>query len=453
MSTEFTVDSIPYAPPHVVCKEGTPGLYLLLDPDTPHWVIVEDIGKDLVFLCDGKKTLDEIIITLCKKYGEPYEESVEGVLEFANELKKKQFIQDEEFLPYIPPDKKNAPFQSLWISVTNHCNLRCKHCHLSSGLPLENELTTEEICRLIQEAAELGASKLVITGGEPLLRKDILRILEYGSQNIEKVTFITNGVLITEKMAKKLKEVNITIQVSLDGARQETHDFIRGEGSYKKTVSGLMNLVKAGVQPCISMTILKNNVNEIPEMANLTKKLGIKYLHFPILQIKGRAKENEALVALKNEELVAAMMKILEIPKPGDLQISIEKNVRGKIERMQRVDFCEAGCSMVSVAADGKVYPCNGLHVDEFYAGTIREQPLKDIWKESEVFKRFRLFSLVDIPECRTCDMKFFCGCGCHVDRYFACGRLDVPTPLCEVQKKIYWGLLSEKMKEVQENL
>lgn len=453
MSTEFTADSAPYAPPHVVCKEGAPGLYLLLDPDTPHWAIVDDIGKDIITLCDGKKTLKEITTTLCKKYGESYEESVESVLEFANELKKKQFIQDEEFSPYVPPDKNNAPFHSLWISVTNHCNLRCIHCHLSSGSPLENELTTEEICRLIQEAAELGVRRLVITGGEPLFRKDILRILEYGSQNIEDMTLLTNGILITEEMAQKLKEVKMVIQVSLDGARQETHDFIRGEGSYKKTISGLMNLVKVGVQPCISMTLLKKNVNEIPEMANLAKKLEIKSLHFPVLQIKGRAKENEALIALGNEELVSTMMKIFELSKSGDLQIGVEKNFRKKIERMQRADFCEAGCSSVSVAADGKVYPCNGLHENDFYAGTIRKQPLEDIWKESEVFKRFRSFSLVDIPECRTCEIRFFCGCGCHVDRYFACGKLDIPTPMCEVMKKIYWSLLYEKMKEVEENL
>ncbi len=453
MSTdEFTVDSVPHAPLTVVCKKDA-GLYLLLDPDMLNWVIVDDIGKDIIELCDGKTSMKEIIEVLCKKYGEPYDESVEGVLTFANELREQQFLQKQEFPPCSGPDKKNTSLHSLWISVTNQCNLRCIHCHLSSGVPLEDELTTEEICQVISDAAELGAEKLVITGGEPLLRKDILKILEYGSQHIEKVTLLTNGVFITEEMAGKLKELLVSVQVSLDGACPETNDFIRGKGSYKKVISGLQKLVKAGAQPVISMTVLKKTVNEISEMADLAKKLGITYLHFPILQIKGRAKENEALITLENEDLVKATREILEIPETRSIGVTLEKNVRDKIEKMQRVDFCEAGCSMVSVSSDGNVYPCNGLHEDEFCAGNIREQPLKDIWEESEVFSKFKSFFVSDIPECRTCDIKFFCGGGCHVDKYFAYGKLDVPTPFCEAQKEIYWDLLFNKMKEVRMGL
>jgi len=454
MSTEiFTVGSTPHAPLRVICKKGEPGVYLLLDPDTPNWVIVDDLGRDIVDLCDGKRTLEEIIKTLCTKYGELYEESVAYVLAFANELKTKEFLQEQKFPPCSSPDKKNKPLRSMWINVTNQCNLRCMHCHLSSGLPFQNELTTEEIFQVISDAAALGLKNLVVTGGEPLLHKDILRILEYGSQYADKMALLTNGTLITEEIAEKLSDIGLQIQVSLDGTCEETHEFIRGKGSYRKALSGLENLVKAGAQPLISMTILKGNLNEISEMADLAEKLGIKYLHFPILQIKGRAKENESVITLEDEDLVTATKKILEISKTRDIEITVEKNFRDKIEKMQKKDFCEAGCSAVSIAADGKVYPCSALHEDEFCAGHIRNQQLKDIWKESEVLHRFRSCSMLDTPECKTCEIKFFCGSGCHVDRYFAHGRLDVPTPVCKAQKEIYWHLLSEKMKEAQVNL
>ena len=130
--------------------------------------------------------------------------------------------------------------------------------------------------------------------------------------------------------------------------------------------------------------------------------------------------------------------------------ITVEKNLEGEIESMNRKDFCGAGTTLISVAADGKVYPCAGLHEDEFCAGSIREQPMEIIWKESEVFKKIRSMSILDIPECKDCELKFICGGGCHVDRHYAYGRLDIPTPNCKAQQEIYWYFLSEKLKEAQ---
>jgi len=453
MSTEeFTVDSKPCSPPHMTSRVGAPGVYLLLDPDTPNWVIVDDLGREIIALCNSTHTIREITETLCKKYGEPYEESVEYVLAFANELQKKYFLLKEEFPPSRRMDKKKIQLQSIWINVTNRCNLQCIHCHSSSGLPLENELTTEEIFQVISEAAALGVKKMIISGGEPLLRQDILEILEYTSEHIETVILLTNGTVITKAIAEKLRELDVSVQVSLDGALQKTQDFIRGKGSWEKTLRGLKNLTAAGAIVIISMTLMKKNMDEITEMADLARQLGVYVLHFPILQLKGRAKENEPVVSFENEELVASFKKILEISKTGDISITMEKNFREKIEKMQKIDFCEAGCIVASISADGKVYPCAALHEDEFCAGNIREQQLKDIWEESEVLNRFKSFSVLDIPECRTCDIKFICGGGCHARKYFAYGQLHVPTPTCMMQKKIYWDLLFEKMKEVQMN-
>lgn len=201
------------------------------------------------------------------------------------------------------------------------------------------------------------------------------------------------------------------------------------------------------------MTVMKKNVNEIADMADLAKKIGN---HLPALSLsagEGGAKENEAVLTIENEDLIKATRKILEIPNTKNIGVTLERNVRAKREKMQKIDFCEAGCSMVSVAADGRVYPCNGLHENEFYVGDSRKQSLKDIWEKSDVLKRFKFFSIVDIPECAACAFKFFCGGGCHVNRHFVYKRLDVPTPFCQAHKELYWDLLFERMKEVQPTL
>jgi sulfatase maturation enzyme AslB (radical SAM superfamily) len=228
---EFTLDSVPHKPKNITTKEFPSGLYLLLDPDTPNWIVVNGIGRDIIELCDGEKPLGKIIKVLCENYGEPYEESVEDVLAFANELNGKYFLLEEEFPPPRGADRKDAPFQNLWIHVTNKCNLRCKHCHLSSGASFQDELTTEEIFSIVSQAEQLGVKLLVVTGGEPLVREDILDILNYASEHIDRVLLLTNGTLITDEIAEKLKEFKVDVQVSLDGAQQETQDFIRGKGS------------------------------------------------------------------------------------------------------------------------------------------------------------------------------------------------------------------------------
>lgn len=453
MSDEFTLDSVLYAPKNVVTK-GTGEAYLLLDPDTPNWIVVNAVGKDILTLCDGTRTVKETTKTLCEKHHEPYEGSIDSVLTFVNGAKKNRFLREDPFPPSSRVDKENAPLVDLWINVTNKCNLRCIHCHLSSGTALENEMTKKEIIRVIDEARDLGVRNLTISGGEPLVRNDILSIVEYAhEQNIDRITVVTNGTLITNETAEKFSKLNVDVQVSLDGAREETHDFIRGKGTYKKTIGGIKKLVNAGAHFYIGMTIMKKNMNEMQEMAELSKSLRINVLHLTILQNKGRAKENPLVIGLEDEDYVTAIKKMKEISNLTNINISTEEAFRGKVERLSKIDLCGAGSGIISVAADGNVYPCAGLHEKEFCAGNIRDQSLRDIWKTSAVFKRFRSLSILDIEDCRNCELKFICGGGCHANKYNAYGHLDTPSVQCKACKEIFWDLLFEKIKEIENNL
>lgn len=424
-------------------------VYFVFDPDTPTWVIVDAVGKEILALCDGTRTVEEITRTLCQRYNEPYKESCDHVLSFVNEAKKNRFLQKEPFPPPRRLEKEGIPLHTIWVNVTNRCNLRCIHCHLSSGTPLLHELTTCEIFQVIAEAARLRVRELILSGGEPLMRDDILDIADYACrQDINRIVFLTNGTLVTPESAEKLSALRLEIQVSLDGARKATHDSIRGPGSYERTMAGLQYLVSAHAHLQLSMTIMKKNIHEVSEMAALARELGITSLHFPVLQVKGRAEQYERVIGLEDEDIIAFIREIYDLSKREGITITVEKNLEREIEVMRKRDLCGAGCSLVSVAADGGVYPCSGLHEPEFCAGNVREKRLEDIMKESEVFKMFGSLSVLDIPECRVCDLKFLCGAGCHVDRYYAYRTVEAPTSRCKAQQEMYWYLLSQEMKK-----
>ena len=446
---EFILDSVPHAPPTIVPKSVAPGVWLLLDPDTPNWVVVDDIGKEIIGLISGTQSVREITTVLCEKYGGPYDESAQNILAFVNDLGRRYFLRDDVFPEVERKEWKDVQLEEFWLHVTNQCNLRCIHCHLSSGLPLKNELAIQEIFRITDEARELGAEKAIISGGEPFLRKDVLDILGHISEYFRRITFVTNGTLITEDIASNLSGYsNVMVQVSLDGAREETNDFIRGKGSYRKTVRGIEHLVTAQVPCVIAMTLVKQNLNEISEMVDLAKTFGLNHMHFPILQVKGRAKESESEVVPENEAMVSAVKEIFKIPRTEGTAVSLSENFFQIIRAMQKKDLCGAGKQLISIAADGRVYPCPGLHEDEFCAGSLLQHSLKEIYETSDIFNQLRSLCVLDIPECRPCEFKFICGGGCHVDRYHAYGHLKAPTPRCEAHQQIYSHLLVEEAKK-----
>jgi radical SAM protein with 4Fe4S-binding SPASM domain len=434
---ELNEESSPYAPPNLLFKESTSGAYLLLDPDTPNWIVVDKVGKAIVSRCNGSVSIAEITRELCREYKESYEESIEYILHFVNELQKRNLLRNKPFPEVQRADKAHSKLNEIWIHVTNECNLRCIHCHLSSGIQLQNELTIEEIFGAIAAANELGAQRIIISGGEPLMRKDFLSIAKFSRDKVGFVQLLTNGTLITDKIAQALKDWDIKVQVSLDGARKETNDFIRGKGAYERTIAGIKKLVKSGVDTRLSMTLMEKNMNEIPEMAVLAEKLGIKMLHIPTPQIKGRARENKDSVLPSDESCIKLIKSLDGLSKIVGINVFLEEFWYLKIEKIQKIDLCGAGCMLMSIAADGEVYPCAGLHEMEFSSGNIREKSLKDMWENSEVFKELRSFSVLDIPECRDCEMKFICGGGCHVDRYYAYGDLRRKSPLCGINYEL----------------
>ncbi|MEM4649082.1 MAG: radical SAM protein, partial [Candidatus Bathyarchaeia archaeon] len=161
--------------------------------------------------------------------------------------------------PFTP----GAPFQVVW-EITSACNLKCKHCSANAGVG-SNELNTEEALKAIDELDKFGITILAFSGGEPLIRKDFLKLAKYAADKGIYVAVATNATLITREKAKEMKEAGIEyVQISLDGATPETHDSFRGApGTFNRTIEGIKNVVAEDFFVNVSTTVTKLNYREV----------------------------------------------------------------------------------------------------------------------------------------------------------------------------------------------
>lgn len=161
------------------------------------------------------------------------------------------------------------PLRIAYYAITDGCNLRCPYCYASSEKCLPGELDTAESLDLVSQIAEFGSETIVFTGGEPMLRKDLFRIVEHANSSGLKSNVITNATMIrSEATAKRFAELFNMVTVSLDGGTAETHDRTRGKGAFAKTHRAIQLLNAAGVTPAINHIVTSDNVDELEDFAS-----------------------------------------------------------------------------------------------------------------------------------------------------------------------------------------
>ena len=440
----FSLDDIPHVPEERMTEEKEGGLYLVLAPELPNCISVNADGRDIIDLCNSKRTIKDITDILSAEKGENPEENLSEVLAFFNYLEEKKFAFKEPVEIEEPSPKKPEKLTSLWFNITYKCNLRCRHCHSFFGSPLENELETEEIIAVIKESSQFEGCKLVISGGELFLRDDIFQILKAASEYFKgRVLVITNGTLINDEKAKALADLDIVVQVSLEGPDEESNDAIRGRGVFKKALKTIRELKKLGVNLIVRMTFLKTNITKIGETIEFVKREGIGKVAFGTLQRSGRAYESMKDIDPTTDELIKTYRKIKELD-PDFNYIGFVESLKPAVTRGNKIDLCDAGAGMLSIGADGGVYPCAALMYPEFLAGNVKESSLEEIWKKSPILEEIRSFSVSEIPGCKECPIRYLCGGGCLVDMYWEHGSIPGKTPRCELLHAIKWDELKK---------
>jgi MoaA/NifB/PqqE/SkfB family radical SAM enzyme len=291
------------------------------------------------------------------------------------------------------------PGEVIW-AVTKQCNLRCKHCSIAE-MNSGEELSTEEGFGLIEDAAKLGPVKFGFTGGEPLLREDIYDLIEYAASFDMQVVMATNGTLITNDIAKRLKKVGLErAAMSIDGIGS-VHDEFRGvNGAFERTLRGMKACEEEGVAVQLFTTVTRTNYAEIPKIIKLADDLNLWriYLIYLIAMGRGKAISEVCLSTAENMQFFDDMVNKQKEAKTWLKPIcnpqywAYLKDI-GLVDREDGLEFtgCTAG-------------------ITRFHIFPLRARALKG--------------------KCGTCKYKNICG-GCRSRAYATSGDYLAEDPVC----------------------
>ncbi len=341
-------------------------------------------------------------------------------------------------LAYSPEAKTQERYIPLVMSynVTRECNMKCSHCYINAtDQKLQDELTTQEAKELIDQIYQVSSPLLILSGGEPMLRPDIFELIEYGSKKGLKMGLGTNGYLINDVIAKKLKAAGIaTVSISIDSSIPAQHDEFRGvKGSWERAVNACKMLRNNGILVQVNTTLTHDNYDQIDEIMTLAESIGVENFHLFFLVPTGRGVKLTDISPQKYEDMItktfgkAYKHRLNVRPSCAPQFMRIAKGMG--LDMRQWIRGCIAGMHYCRIYPNGDVTPCPYLPIK---LGNIREQNFKEIWFNSPVFKDLRNLDCLK-GKCGICEYKSICG-GCRARAYGLssdfidyCGDLHVP--------------------------
>ncbi|MDR2720017.1 MAG: radical SAM protein [Nitrososphaerota archaeon] len=335
--------------------------------------------------------------------------------------------------------QQKAPFVPLILSwnVTRECNLKCSHCYINAAdRKLANELTTDEGKRLIDQICEVSKPLLVLSGGEPLLRSDIYELIKYGSSKGLKMGLGSNGSLIDDEVAKKLKESGITtVSISIDSHIAAQHDDFRGViGSWEKAVNAIKTLRANNILVQVNTTLTHDNYNQIDDIMSFSESIGVENFHLFFLVPTGRGIKLDDISPQKYEDMItntfAKVTKHRLNVRPSCAPQFMRIAQKMGLDMRQWIRGCIAGMYYCRIYPNGDITPCPYLPIK---IGNVREKNFKEIWQNADIFKALRDPNTLT-GKCGNCNYKTLCG-GCRARAYGLsadfidyCGDLHVPT-------------------------
>ncbi len=342
-------------------------------------------------------------------------------------------------------------FEPKWIAweITRRCNLRCVHCRSASEAIVKEhpDFTTEEAYRVLDDISSYVKPVVVLSGGEPLMRKDVFDIAEYGTGKGLRMCLATNGTVVTEKKCSQIKESGIKIvSLSLDGSTSTVHDdFRKQKGAFDGTTKAAKLFKEHGIEFIINSSFTKRNQEEIPKVYSLARELGATAWYMFMIVPTGRGEEimNE-LISKEDYENILEWhyemekeendMLVRPTCAPQYYRIVLQQAKEdGKAFKRRSLKFstggakgCIAGQLICLIDVDGNVQPCSYFPKA---AGNIRHQSFKEIWENSELFQDMRNFEKYK-GRCGDCEFIKVCG-GCRARADAVHGDYLEEEPFC----------------------
>lgn len=324
------------------------------------------------------------------------------------------------------------------IFVTNKCNLRCRHCCFEAGESYEKEMTTNQIKGIIDEITDMGIVCLDFSGGEPFLRDDIIELIRYSYESgIKSISVATNTLSITDKQIEELKQIQkeyrlFYLRISLDGANTQSHEWIRGIGTFDVTISKIRKLTESGINIRESnMVVSKRNYNEVKRVAAIAKGFGIKTLVvIPLIPV-GRATDLMEYM-ISPMEWKELCQKKSSYEKEIGIEIFADSPVSStlKEENIGKNLPCMCGYQFVGISPTGNYTICPIVSEGDY---TIYDMGIYDFWTKSNLIKKVRNINNLK-GECSSCKFKELCRGGCRGLSKCFYGDFYMPDPMCWVK-------------------
>lgn len=328
-----------------------------------------------------------------------------------------------------------------WDS-TNDCNLRCLHCYHPDHIQGKIFMDFEQVKLMLNDLANTAkrwdmVPRISISGGEPLMRKDLLKILNYAKNKGVMTALLTNGTLIDSSKAKLIYDAGVRrLQISIDG-KKETHDRIRNRSfAYSGALEGIVNSAQAGIDVTVSMTLMQSNKNDFEDVIKTSIQAGAKKVGF-------KTYVPDRKLGANDPEYVGAKEAYITFKKTGELMenyggdiIILNSDVLWQIieptneiiekakQNNKYLTGCSAGYMALSVLSDGTVYPCRRLPIK---IGQISEG-ISNLIIGSEVMNELR--DLEKMRQNTLCDKVGHCR-GCRAVAYAVTGDYMAKDPMC----------------------
>jgi Fe-coproporphyrin III synthase len=342
----------------------------------------------------------------------------------------------------------------VW-NVTRRCNLKCIHCYAhAKDISFENELSTEEGKKLLDDLSDFKVPVVLFSGGEPLVRKDLPELAEYAVQKGMRAVISTNGTMITPNMARILKEIGLSyVGISLDGMEQINDRFRGVKGAFKSAVNGIRNCQDAGIKVGLRFTINKFNVDEIPSIFDLLESMDIPRVCFYHLVYAGRGSSlvKDDLSHAETRKTLDLIMdrtkrlhdqgkakEVLTVDNHADgpylyLRLLREDPEQAKkvLELLKMNEGNNSGRGIGCVSWDGEV------HADQFWRhysfGNIRNRPFSEIWTDvsEPLLGKLKEKKLYVKDRCARCNWLDICGGNFRVRAEAYYGDVWAPDPAC----------------------
>lgn len=345
-----------------------------------------------------------------------------------------EFLVENEFIKKVNEFTKGVNVKNAYIHITDRCNLKCKGCYSQDERCDKKELSFNELTKVVSNLKPLNLENIIISGGEPMIRKDLDKILELIKTELkpDNLIVITNGTVHNFDMLENIAPYVDVLSVSLDTYSSDCKAFLREEKIFDRIMEFIDRAKELDINLSILPTINHKNVDYINEYTKLSKKLGTN-ISFSLFTVKPDDENREFVLTTDDLKKIVDYYRVNEIEVED---VPLKDCLEGKCN-------CGTGEQLISVGTDGSLYPCHMLMEDEFKMGNLLEKDVMSLLVHNA--KRKYGVEVDDMDGCKECEFKYLCAGGCRARAYLYTDKIASKDPFCPM----YYGFFDEVMNNL----